>query len=280
MKKALFSLLILVLFLSGCGASAGSIISYKKSSYGNVPSEIGDTSRVKGINLQAFDTKLQKTEYIPATGKWLSFSGKGKGKIGGSITNGYQLPGSEVAFTLNSRPKGMNIRFQLTERDINLKRISLIKEQVSGKLSFKAILPRKENAFYLLSCEILSKAGKAEDAALFSVYAITPEINAKFSPSKKVYQTNEAVKLTYVSFGPLPLMTGAGYIVEKYRHNRWEEIIYPHQAASAVGILITPEHPFNIDAGPLERGKYRVIKSVDVSGFDLKQNLAAYFEVK
>lgn len=283
MKKALFVLLIFTLFLSGCGASAGTAsISYKKSRYGDVPSEIGDTSKVKGIDLYDYSKKSEKNEYAPPTGKWFSFSGKGKGKIGGSITNGYQLPGAEVEFNLNSEPKGMNIRFQLTERDKNLKRLSVIQEQTSSKLSFTAKLPKKPDTFYLLSSEILDKSGRVEDTMTSLLYAITPKINAKFTAEKKIYHAGESIQLKLENFGPIPLMTGESSITEIYRNGRWMEIVFPGgKNSTGIGHGILPGKPYyekNSEASA--KGKYRVIKEVSTESYDLKQNLAAYFEIQ
>src|SRR5699024_7705715 len=120
-------------------------------------------------------------------------------------------------------------------------------------------LPDKENVAYLLSMEVLDQHGQVEDTLVGVLYVPFPEMNAKLTTDKEVYQrSDEQATIILENFGPTFLSLGKSYSIEKKVENEWK-VVPLDLAFEEIGIFLDPADAYEqtMDLKPLTSGEYR-----------------------
>ncbi|AZB42304.1 hypothetical protein CEF21_08385 [Bacillus sp. FJAT-42376] len=271
-KKMMAVFLLLVLALSACSKEE---IPVTASAASKIPSQIGTPSKKNEYFVWPHNIHKQ-TEYGPHTGKYF----KRRGGFHFETSQYILPPKSPVQSVLKVASAEKTIRYQLTERDRNYKKVKLIAEKTGKMASFSAVLPDKENALYLISIEILGEDGQVEDTGVELIYVPTAEINAKVSLNKKQITKSDTIQLKLENYGPEALFTGEGYRFEKWTGGKWEQAS-PDMSIRDIGINVLPgkSQIITLNTSELSSGKYRVVKDVQ-NILDMKADLAAEFEIK
>ncbi|MDQ0253454.1 hypothetical protein J2S74_000826 [Evansella vedderi] len=246
------------------------------------------------LMLSPYNEELwEKTKYDGPTGKW--FLHDGSGHFGYGLTSGTMKPGGDLFVSLyaqGSKEVTMerDIRIQLTEleedwsteKDVILEELVHVERVAGEETVYSGTLPKKENALYLLSVEILDEAGEVEDTRVTLIYVPIPEINASLSTDQEVYERGTAqLTLTLENHGPTNLFFGVYYSIEKKVGGTWR--VVPMDIAFVdIGITLAvgDEYEETIDIRELTEGEYRVIKDIQTDGLDLRETLAAAFTIE
>ncbi|AZB42303.1 hypothetical protein CEF21_08380 [Bacillus sp. FJAT-42376] len=271
-NKMMALFLLLVLALSACSKEE---ISVTASAESKIPSQIGAPGKENEYFVWPGNIHKQ-TEYGPHTGKYF----KRRGGFHFDTSEYILPPQSPVQSVLKVASAEKTIRYQLTERDRNYKKVKLIAEKTGKMENFSAVLPDKENALYLISIEILGEDGQVEDTDVELIYVPTAEINAKVSLNKKQITKSDTIQLKLENFGPQELSTGEGYLFEKWTGGKWE-LANPDMTFNAIGISVLPgkSQTVTLNTANLSSGKYRVVKDVR-NVLNMETDLAAEFEIK
>ncbi len=293
MKKRVGFLIIgwIWLLLSGC---AGGLEKNWALGKGDLPSSVGDMSRIHGASVQAShaDNLAELTGYGPMTGKW--FLHNGQGKFGYGITTGSVKAGDEVYVKLISTAGEIkldrDVRIQLSEIKSGWKDRELIVEEIvhvntvnNDETIFMAKLPETENAAYILSAEILDDAGNAEDTLIGWVYAPKQEINASLTLDRESYaRSDQQAVLSVNNAGPTVLFLGTYYTIEKQVGDAWRVVPLKNVAFNDIGIILQPGDAYEqiADISQLKKGQYRIVKEVRADGTELTAELAAQFRIE
>ncbi|MFD0670027.1 immunoglobulin-like domain-containing protein [Cohnella sp. GCM10027633] len=249
-----------------------------KSEYNELPSSVGDTSKLHDppfvLPLNFNEGLEHRTEYGERTNRWLG--------SGFAIASGKVLPGEEISVYIYRVPGDRTIRFQLTERNANLEKISLLKEEISLTGTFTANLPDKDGALYLLSAEVVNERGEVEDT-LLSLIEVPPQaLNAQLTTDKPEYEGSDVVLLKLENFGPTELFFGSSYQIERYEKNEWQTLTYNALVLfDMAGYTLKPGQNtiYKITLPGLPAGIYRIVKSFDGKGTQLEATLAAPFQI-
>ena len=173
-KKAIYLLIMITSFVIVISSflTIRNIALQKNEEEGN-----SDSTTIGGV----VTNTSKKTEYDDYTGNWF---GEGKGNIGFGISAGEMEPNTEVsvslmAISVDEVDLFKDVRFQLTKRDKDDNLIETIEEEntyidtissATYKEYFSTILPDIENAYYMLSTEILGENGQVEDTVITKIF--------------------------------------------------------------------------------------------------------------
>ncbi|KZZ84584.1 immunoglobulin-like domain-containing protein [Bacillus sp. SJS] len=272
LKKVMAFFMFALLALSGCSTKEAQ---GSASAEDQLPSQIGAPGKEHEYFVWPGNIH-KKTEYGPHTGKYF----KRRGGFHFDTSGYYMSAKSPVHAVLKVSSAEKTIRYQLTERDRNYKKLKLIAEKTAKMENFSAVLPDKENALYVLSIEILGDKGQVEDTAVELIYVPTAEINAKVSFNKKQITKSDSLQLTLENYGPQELLTGVSYHYEKWTGWKWK-LVNLDMAFNSVGVNILPgeSQTLTLNTSELPAGKYRVVKDVQ-NELNMKADLAAEFEIK
>lgn len=301
-KRQTLLLLCSFLLITGCEKINGGVLDNEadwENGQGQLADQIGNPNNMsKAVSPPPYHYFLDYievidiTEYHMPTSKW--FIHDDEGKFGYGLPSGTMEAGA--AYTIKLFPKNnenvqmdKDVRIQLTTRDQTYKQSELIMEDMihldtinKEEEIYSNQLPEKKNVVYVLSVEILDQQHQVEDTMVSMIYVPTPEINAKLTTDKVVYeQSDEKVIIAIKNYGPTFLSIGEDYTVEKKVNDRWKvvplDIAFPD-----IGVLINIDDNFEqtIAINQLTPGKYRVIKTFNADGLDLSATLAAEFSVK
>lgn len=280
------SLFIISIIMTACAASKEAVKPADNSMYGwtttesqhrQLPSSIGDISIQHEpafvLPLDFNEGLAGKTEYGEQTNQWFG--------TGFSISAGKQLPGDQVKVQLNQHTDHLTKRYQLTERNSSFENISLIEEKTTLERHFTVDLPNKEGALYLLSAEVLNEDHKVLDT-LISLLEVPPQsMNAQLYTDQAQYRGHDTVILTLENFGPTELYHGTDYYIEQYDHQVWQRLVFENIGFNAIGIRLSPHDTYEhqVRLPDLPEGTYRIVKSFEAEGTQLRATLAAEFKV-
>lgn len=295
-------LLAIFLILNGCTqkdespADSTKLQLSEESNYGELPDKIGDNKDIEysniDVSLNDESEQWENIEYAKQTGEW--FLAENGGNIGFSMTSGEKLPSSDVMISLQPHPENKvmlnrQVRAQLTKRDEDMNRIKLLKENIidirdieDKALVLSAKLPDEEGIYYFLSVEILNEKQEPEDTLVTSIHVPKQEMNARMYSDNEEYKKDDKITLFIENSGSTTLFFGKNYTIEKKLDDQWRTVSLD-RAFPEIGILLDPEgEPYSesISLERLDEGQYRVIKTIQVNGTDLKENLAVSFHIK
>ncbi|MBU9713872.1 immunoglobulin-like domain-containing protein [Evansella tamaricis] len=295
-----FVIIAMMSIVVGCGQGEEQFMSEEdewETGHGELPNSIRSSENFDlNMDKDILDFLYQfneeywgRTEYEQATGEW--FFQDGIGSLGYGLSNGIHRKEEEifVSFITHNDESiflDRNVRIQLTERDGQLeKKDEIVNEtiyidEVNGDHTiYTALLPEKENTFYLLSVEIINNEGVVEDTRVSSIYVPVPEINATLETEKEIYGSSTSeITLLLQNHGPTILFFGTYYTIEKKIDGAWHkvplDIAFPD-----IGITLSVNDTYteNVDISTLEQGKYRVVKEIQADGLSLDTVLAAEF---
>jgi len=272
-----FAILLLLALTQGCSTAIHPVGIGAPSELQDVPSAIGDVTAVRRPlyepNRNGIDDWAGKTEYAEKTDKWF--------KTGFAISAGTMLPGEEMVVSIDRSVRdSLKYRYRLTERDAALHLVAVLKEAITTSNEFRAALPAKEGALYLLSAEVLNEQGEAEDTLLSLIEVPEQQLNARLFTDKDAYHANESVTLHLENFGPTALFFGLDYTLEVYEGGAWRALRFDNVAVPALGVSLSPGETYDqplVLAERLPPGLYRAAKSFDAEGTKLEATLAAPF---
>jgi hypothetical protein len=208
----------------------------------------------------------------------------------------HSKPGEEQGVYLQEFPIGKQIRVTLTQVDNNLKNIGVVAEktyikdfrngeEIRRKFPFRMglILPQKKDVLYTLLTEMIEENGIVSDSIISVIYVPGNEINAMLTTDKKVYTSDESIKLKLINRGPTWLSHGVMYLLEKQENGSWVSMMPANGDWSWTqeGYTTTPERDYTQDI-KLDRfgpGKYRISKDVGVEKGDSGATLTDTFEI-
>lgn len=267
------------------------------------PSSVGDPSFPDSTEPVTPDiSSFIPSEYGQPTGKWFRQSvdfdehfGFSSGQNLGEVGDGDDLiefivvhhPGAELQARVDKAPpKHLKMRLQLTKRGADFQRTELLKERTLTANAlwnlnlFPEILPDKDDSIYVISAELLAEDGTVEDTATRTIVIPKMSVNAGLSIDKTDYGSGQEISLTIKNAGPLTLMTGTYYQIEKYEDGKWRKIVFD-AVFEAVGLFIRPmsEYKETNRLPELEDGSYRIVKTIHVIDAHLQISLAQTFTV-
>lgn len=285
-------IIIFVFILTACGGKSSvdseNILSAPiDTTIAHLKDTIGKPDKVKGSAKLPRDLALAAAEdYSPGTGKW--FEGEDGFNLITSITSGEAKAGSEAGAALSRIPEGRSVRFQITSRDEDGKRIELIKEYVAdnkntvnARVDFSHKMPDQPNKNYLLSIEILSSEDVVEDTLLTPIFVPPHELNARLTVLPPV-QGSDQTELVLYNAGPTELFLGYGYHIYQKESDGWR-IVPIEGAVEAIGIIVKSGESYKekvVLPQKLERGQYRLVKLFEGNMTDVTVRLAADFEIR
>jgi hypothetical protein len=296
MRKLAVLFIMAALVLAGCQTSphAGSggrepvgggkrMGSEKPSANQTLPDHAGDPSKVQtearqAADLQPLYAKIPP-EYGIQTGKYF---GSGWAEWVTAISSGVRRPGGTAEINMRKLPPGTSVRFRFSGVDANMRRMEPPAEKIvteaeasPSSLSIHWALSDKEDAYYLVSAEIIDMSGVTEDTLMELFYVPVQQLNAKLSVDP--VQPGDAKAILKLSnAGPATLMTGADFAVEHKIGDVWNavplDLVFP-----AIGVRVKPgeEHKDEVSLTELPPGQYRLVKVFGAEGTKLTATLAA-----
>lgn len=282
------TLLCFFILLVGCGMNEANW----ENGQGELSEQIGRSDPVNDeVSAPAYSSFvdsekfIEKTDYNSSTGTWF-----GGGKLGYGIPSGTMEAGANYAVILFGHDKDgvqmdRDVRIQLTnfeESELMMEDIIHVDSITGEEEIYSNQLPDEENVVYLLSMEVLGQQEQVEDTMVGVIYVPTPEINAKLTTDKAVYQqSDEQATIILENFGPTFLSLGKSYSIEKKIENEWK-VVPLDLAFEDIGIFLNPDDAYKqkMDVASLTPGEYRVIKNFNTDGFDVSATLAAEFTVE
>jgi cold shock CspA family protein len=224
-------------------------------------------------------------DYHLMTGKW--FEGENGFNLITSYTSEDTEAGSEVGAALGKIPEGRSVRFQITSRDKDGKRLQQIteyladiKNTVDGRLDFSYTIPEQPNTNYLLSIEIISPEGVVEDTMLTPIFVPPNDLNAHLSVEQPI-DGSDQTELTLYNAGPTELYFGYGYGIYQKVTDGWK-LLPDDGAVPAIGFRLKPgeSHQEGVRfPRKLKPGDYRIVKQIEGYMTDASVRLAAEFKV-
>ncbi|MCD9025068.1 immunoglobulin-like domain-containing protein [Cohnella silvisoli] len=224
-------------------------------------------------------------DYHPMTGKW--FEGENGFSLITSYTSEETEAGSDVGAALGKVPEGRSVRFQITSRDKDGKRLQQIteymadiKNTVDGRLDFSYNIPEQPNTNYLLSIEIVSPEGVVEDTMLAPIFVPPNELNARLTVKQPIDGSGQT-ELSLYNAGPTELYFGYGYGIYQKVSDGWK-LLPDDSAVPAIGFRLKPGESHQEEVrfpGKLEPGDYRVVKQIEGYMTDVSVKLAAEFKI-
>ncbi|MFD0716915.1 immunoglobulin-like domain-containing protein [Paenibacillus sp. GCM10027626] len=287
-------ILVIITFgiiLSGCQSKTS-------SDFESTPPVVIDTAIVQLTDTVGYPDKIKVSaklpreqalsaanDYHPISGKW--FGGENEFNLITSYTSDETRAGNEVGAALGQVPEGRSVRFQITSRDIDGKRLQLITEYVAdikntvdGRLDFSYKIPEQPNTNYLLSIEIVSPKGVIEDTLITPIFVPPNELNARLTVKQPTKNT-ERTELSIYNAGPTDLNLGYGYSIYRKESAGWK--MTPNElAVPAIAIHVKPGESFKeqvLFPQNLQPGQYRLVKNIEGNNTDLTVNLAADINV-
>ncbi len=277
MKRFLF-LWLLVIAQGCCSPALQPERTATPSELQDVPSVVGDISVVRRPAYElapGFKKDLaEKTGYAKRTNK--------RFETGFAVSAGKMQPGEEAFVRLDRAVRdSLKYRYRLTERNAALDIVAVVKEETTTSTEFRAALPEKEGALYLISAEALNDRGEAEDTLLSLIEVPERQLNARLYTDKETYHTKEPVTLYLENFGPTTLGFGLDYTLEVYEGGAWRALRFD-VAVAALGVMLSPGGTYDeklVLAERLPPGQYRAVKRFGAEGTELEATLAAPFLV-
>ncbi|NJP36214.1 immunoglobulin-like domain-containing protein [Alkalicoccus luteus] len=288
MRKAWFGMILL---LAACGSGELSAETEWEEGYGELPDAIEskftheedilaclhDNGWTHGEN---FDEAADPGK---RTGTW--FLHDGGGTFGYGWPHGIMPSGTEYEAVLFEHGEGeadVDRKLQLTVVDYSSCEAgeTVVQERTGigsfdqKKTFFSGEIPGPDGMLYLSELSVLHPdTGEAEDTRSGFLLTAPNEIGAALS-----YE-NDAIKLE--NTGPVPLVTGSAYTVEKRVNETWRTV--PTEQAftdEAIAIGIGESVEETVELPELAAGEYRLVKQVHPDGFSGEYTLAIPFEVK
>lgn len=225
-------------------------------------------------------------DYDPPTGKW--FDAENGYNLFASSTVEEVEAGSRVGASIEKIPAERSVRFQITSRDTEGKRVQMITEytadidiSIDGSLDFSYKIPEHPNTNYFLSIEILSPQGDVEDTKITRIFVPSNELNARLTV-KEPLDGSSQTKLTLYNAGPTDLYFGYGDSIYQKVSEGWK-LLPDFGAVPSIGFQLKPgeSHEERVSfPQKLEPGVYRIVKQFDGYKTDVSTKLAAEFVIK
>ncbi|WP_394218294.1 immunoglobulin-like domain-containing protein [Halobacillus trueperi] len=268
---------LMVLFLvAGCAPFTSSSGAGGETS-NDIPDHIGSPNSMDVPDFKEWSTEeiSEKSGYEPFTGEFFK---------GIYLTTTFFMaePGESVG-TFESFPN-QKVRVQLVERNRNLKKVDMVKEEVfrnGEKLTVE--LPKKKGAIYTYSQEALSENDEVLDTDVSLFYVPREELNARMYVEEDSYGMDETIQVKVENWGPTQLTFGEGYSLEKQSMGGWRSI-NKYEAFEDIGYFLDP-HETSVQDIDLEKqnvnpGTYRVVKTFDAAHTGITEQLAVEFNVE
>lgn len=256
----------------------------------SLPNTVGDISKIVQTPMLDYEQAVQAAaeEYEQPTGKWLGSGDiESREQLLTSHSSQVQEPGSSVGAGLERIPEGYSVRFQVTSRNAEGKRMSLLDEYIAEsrnlinqRADYNYKLPNKPDCHYLMSVEVLSHEGNVEDTLLVPLYVPKNVINASLTVDDN-NNGKPGAELKLYNAGPTSLSLGYGYSLYRQTDTGWENITQEGEVI-AIGIETSPGDTFQETIhlpADLKPGTYRVVKSFAGAYTGLEATLAAEFHL-
>jgi len=218
-----------------------------------------------------------------------SFESSGKifrsGIVSHSISTGYLQPGTKIGVYVGSifEEAYENISFKIYFVRIwpQPPEIVIEKEFKSSPFRVGYILPDEEDVMYAILVYAMEN-NEVVDILPSLVFVPLQKVNVKMLLDKDVYHVGDTLILTLVNEGPTEILFGYPYKLYRWNGTDWVEVVPPDRVFPLVGLILEPGKSWSqkIVLKSLEPGIYKIVKTVEGEGTNIRISLEATFTLE